>query len=577
MQLPSDIIKRGMSRAGARSMWKATGLTDGDLEKPMVAVCHTWTDVTPCSINQRRLAERVKEGIRAAGGTPVEFNSITVTDGIAMGTEGMKSSLVSREIVADSFELAVRGHMLDAVVCICGCDKTIPGTAMVLARLNLPGFTIYSGSIAAGRLSSGKAVTIQDVFEAIGACAAGKINAEQLKEVEDKACPGAGACGGQFTANTMSMACTMLGISPMGLNDIPAADPAKDAACVEAGKLVMDLLRKNIRPRDIITRKSIENAITGVMASGGSTNGVLHLLAIAREAGVPLGIDDFDRISERTPIIVDLKPWGRYVAVDLYEAGGQRLFAKRLQEGGLLKDELTCTGKRMFEEIVSAKETPGQQVIYTSGKPMKKSGGIAILRGDLAPEGCVIKLSGSEKKSHTGPARVFDREEDAFEAVQARKIKAGDVVIIRYEGPKGGPGMREMLQVTGAIVGQGISKDVALITDGRFSGATYGFMVGHVAPEAASGGPIAFVKDGDIVTIDAETRRIDVKADLKKRMKGWKPPKPNYTWGVLAKYAATVTSASEGAVTIPVGLTNGGANGHKAVLGKGRKAQGARR
>ncbi len=578
MALPSDTIKKGLSRAGARAMWKATGLTDQDLERPLVAVCHTWTDVTPCSINQRRLAEKVKQGIRAAGGTPVEFNSITVTDGIAMGTEGMKSSLVSREIVADSFELAVRGHLLDAMVCICGCDKTIPGTAMALARLNLPGFTIYSGSIAAGRLSSGKAITIQDVFEAIGACAAGRIDEKQLKEVEDKACPGAGACGGQFTANTMSMACTMLGISPMGLNDIPATDPAKDAACVEAGKLVMELLRKELRPRDIITRKSLENAITGVMASGGSTNGVLHLLAIAREAGVKLSIDDFDRISERTPIITDLKPWGKYVATDLHEAGGQRLFARRLQEGGLLKDEMTCTGRRLFEEIRDAQETPGQKVITRTDQPIKKTGGIAILKGDLAPEGCVIKMSGSEKKKHTGPARVFDREEDAFRAVQARKIKAGDVVVIRYEGPKGGPGMREMLQVTGAIVGQGLGADVALITDGRFSGATYGFMVGHVAPEAANGGPIAFVRDGDEITIDAAKRRIDVKADLKKRMKGWKPPKPNYAWGVLAKYAATVSSASEGAVTIPVGLTNGGAaDGHEAVLGKGRKAQVARR
>ena len=577
MALPSDTIKKGMARAGARAMWKATGLTDQDLERPLIAVCHTWTDVTPCSINQRRLAEKVKQGIRAAGGTPVEFNSITVTDGIAMGTEGMKASLISREVVADSFELAVRGHLLDALVCLCGCDKTIPATAMALARLNLPGFTIYSGSIAAGHLSNGKMVTIQDVYEAIGACAAGKIDEKQLKEVEDKACPGAGACGGQFTANTMSMACTMLGLSPMGLNDIPATDPAKEPACVEAGKLVMELLRKNLRPRDIVTRKSLENAITGIMASGGSTNGVLHLLAIAREAGVKLEIDDFDRISARTPIITDLKPWGKYVAVDLHEAGGQRLFAKRLQEGGLLKDEITCTGKRLFEETASAKETPGQKVIYTTEKPIKKTGGIAILRGDLAPEGCVIKMSGSEKKSHTGPARVFDREEDAFAAVQARKIKAGDVVVIRYEGPKGGPGMREMLQVTGAIVGQGLGADVALITDGRFSGATYGFMVGHIAPEAANGGPIAFVRDGDVITIDARKRRIDVKADLKKRMKGWKPPKPNYTWGVLAKYAATVTSASEGAVTIPVGLVNGGSNGHKAVLGKGRKAQVARR
>jgi len=565
MALPSDVIKKGNSRAGARAMWKATGLKDSDLEKPLVAVCHTWTDVTPCSINQRHLAEQVKRGIREAGGTPVEFNSITVTDGIAMGTEGMKSSLISREIIADSFELAVRGHLLDAMVCLCGCDKTIPATAMALARLNLPGFTIYSGSIAAGHLSSGKAITIQDVYEAIGACAAGRIDAKQLKEFEDNACPGAGACGGQFTANTMSMACTMLGLSPMGLNDIPAVDPAKDAACVEAGKLVMELVRKNLRPRDIVTRKSMENAITGIMASGGSTNGVLHLLAIAREAGVKLDIDNFDRIAARTPIITDLKPWGRYMAVDLHQAGGQRLFAKRLQEGGLLKDEMTCTGRRMFEEIASAKEQPGQQVVYKTDKPIKKSGGIAILRGNLAPEGCVIKLSGSEKKTHTGPARVFDREEDAFAAVQARKIKPGDVVIIRYEGPKGGPGMREMLQVTGALVGQGLGGDVALITDGRFSGATYGFMVGHVAPEAANGGPIAFVRNGDEVTIDAAKRRIDVKADLQKRKKTWKPPKPNYTWGVLAKYAATVSSASEGAVTIPVGLTNGKPKARKAA------------
>lgn len=558
-------------------MWKATGLTDAEIERPLVAVCHTWTDVTPCSINQRHLAEKVKEGIRAAGGTPLEFNSITVTDGIAMGTEGMKASLISREVVADSFELAVRGHLLDAVVCICGCDKTIPATAMALARLNLPGLSIYSGSIAAGHLANGKAVTIQDVYEAIGACAAGKIDERQLKEVEDKACPGAGACGGQFTANTMSMALTMLGLSPMGLNDIPATDPAKDAGCVEAGRLVMDLLRKNIRPRDLLTKNSLENAITGVVASGGSTNGVLHLLAIAREAGVKISIDDFDRISEKTPIIVDLKPWGRYVAVDLYKAGGQRLFARRLQEGGFLKNELTCTGKRMFDEAAQAKETPGQDVVFTTQKPKKKTGGIAILRGDLAPEGCVIKLSGHEKKSHTGPARVFDCEEDAFKAVQARSIKAGDVVIIRYEGPKGGPGMREMLQVTGALVGQGLGSDVALITDGRFSGATYGFMVAHVAPEAAVGGPIAFVRDGDRVTVDAEKRRIDVQADLKKRMKGWVPPKPKYTWGVLAKYAATVSSASEGAVTIPIGLVNGGTHGDKDVLGKGRKAKSARR
>jgi dihydroxy-acid dehydratase len=558
-------------------MWKATGLTDQDLDKPLVAVCHTWTDVTPCSINQRRLAQKVKEGIRAAGGTPIEFNSITVTDGIAMGTEGMKASLVSREVVADSFELAVRGHLLDALVTICGCDKTIPASAMALARLNLPGLTVYSGSIAAGHLGSGKAITIQDVYEAIGACAAGRMNESELKEIEDHACPGAGACGGQFTANTMSMACTMLGLSPMGMNDIPATDPAKDAASFQAGELVMELLRKDLRPRQIITPKSIQNAITGIMASGGSTNGVLHLLAIAREAGVPLKIDDFDAISERTPILADLKPWGRFVAVDLYQAGGQRLFAQRLRELGLLKDEITASGKRLFEELESARETPGQEVISPARRPLKASGGIAILRGNLAPEGCVIKLSGSEKKVHSGPARVFDGEEAAFEAVQSRKIKPGDVLVIRYEGPRGGPGMREMLQVTGALVGQGLSKDVALVTDGRFSGATHGFMVGHVAPEAASGGPLAFLRDGDRVTIDVSKRRLDAKEDLKKRMKGWKPPRPKYTWGVLAKYAATVSSASEGAVTIPVGLSNGGNHGHEALLGKRRKAQGARR
>jgi dihydroxy-acid dehydratase len=375
----------------------------------------------------------------------------------------------------------------------------------------------------------------------------------------------------------MSMACTMLGVSPMGINDIPATDPSKDEACVAAGRLVLDLLRKDLRPRRIVTRKALENAIAGVMGSGGSTNGVLHLLAIAREAGVKLEMEDFDRISERTPILTDLKPWGKYVAVDLWKAGGQRLFAKRLVDGGHLKDELTVTGRTLFEEAAEGKETPGQDVIATTGKPIKKTGGIAVLRGSLAPEGCVIKLSGSEKKRHVGPARVFDCEEDAFKAVQARRIKAGDVVVIRYEGPKGGPGMREMLQVTGALVGQGLGKDVALITDGRFSGATYGFMVGHVAPEAANGGPIAFVRDGDEIVIDAEKRRLDVRADLKKRARGWKPPKPNYTWGVLAKYAATVASASEGAVTIPVGLVNGGSHGHQAVLGKGRKAQGARR
>jgi dihydroxy-acid dehydratase len=557
----SDAIKKGLSRAGARSMWKALGLTDADLEKPLVAVAHTWTDVTPCSVNQRALAQKVKEGIRAAGGTPFEFNSITVTDGIAMGTEGMKASLVSREVVADSIELAVRGHLLDALVCLSGCDKTIPGAIMALCRLNLPGLVLYSGSILPGNLD-GRSITIQDVYEAIGACAAGRLTESELKAIEDRACPGAGACGGQFTANTMSMAAAMLGVSPMGANDIPASDPEKEKAAFEAGRLVMRLLEKDLRPRQVVTRAALENAITGVMGSGGSTNAVLHLLAIAREAGVELSIDDFDRISERTPILTDLKPFGRFVAYDLYKAGGVRLFARRLMEAGLLKDERTVTGRTLFEEIREARETPGQQVIRTAKDPLKKTGGIAILRGTLAPEGCVIKLSGHEKRVHTGPARVFDGEEAAFRAVQARAIRPGDVVVIRYEGPRGGPGMREMLQVTGALVGQGLGKDVALVTDGRFSGATHGFMVGHVAPEAAVGGPIALVRDGDEVTIDVERRRLDVKADLEARRKGWTPPAPRYRWGVLAKYAATVASASEGAVTLPVGLLDGGTNGH---------------
>ncbi len=556
----SDAIKKGMSRAGARAMWKATGLTDADIAKPLVAVCHTYTDVTPCSINQRQLAEWVRQGVREAGGTPIEFNTITVTDGIAMGTEGMKASLVSREVVADSIELAVRGHLLDAVVCISGCDKTIPGTMMALLRLNLPGLMIYSGSIAPGYLN-GKAITIQDVYEGIGACAAKKITEGELKVLEDQACPGAGACGGQFTANTMAMAGTMIGLSPMGMSDIPANDPTKKDASLWAGRQVMELLKKDLRPRQIVTKKAMENAITGVMASGGSTNGVLHLLAIAREAGLKLKLEDFDRVSRKSPIITDLKPWGRFVATEFWKAGGVRLFAKRLMEGGLIKDEITVTGRRLFEEAAEGVETPGQQAILTVDKPYKKTGGIFILKGNLAPDGCVIKVSGHAKDRHVGPARVFDDEEAAFKAVQARKIKAGDVVIIRYEGPKGGPGMREMLAVTGAIQGQGLGKDVALITDGRFSGATHGFMVAHVAPEAVNGGPIAFVRNGDVVTVDVQAREISVKADLKKRAKGWKPPAPRYTWGVLAKYAATVASASEGAVTLPVGLhssKNGG-------------------
>jgi dihydroxy-acid dehydratase len=548
--MQSDALKKGNSRAAARSMFKATGLNDSDLEKPLVCVAHCWTDVMPCNLNHRALAEKVKEGIRAAGGTPIEFNTISVSDGIAMGTEGMKASLISREVVADSIELVVRGHLFDAVVAISGCDKTIPGTVMALARLNLPSLMIYSGSIMPGHVN-GKDVTIQEVFEAVGACAAGRITGQQLKDIEDHACPGAGACGGQFTANTMAMATTMLGICPMGANDVPALGKEKEQVAVDAGKLVMKLLKDDLRPSRIITRKSLENAIAAVMSSGGSTNAVLHLLAIARETGVPLSIDDFDRISAKTPILADLKPWGRFVAYDLYRAGGTRLLARRLLEAKLLEDEITVTGRSLFEEVRDAKETAGQEVVRPLGKPLKATGGIAILRGSLAPEGCVVKLAGHERMKHTGPARVFDREEDAFKAVQEKRIKPGDVIVIRYEGPKGGPGMREMLAVTGAIVGQGLGESVALLTDGRFSGATHGLMVGHVAPEAANGGPIAFVRDGDLITFDVTARRLDVTANLEERRAGWKPPVPPYTKGVMAKYAMAVASASEGAVTIP--------------------------
>ena len=556
-------------------MWKATGLSDADIAKPLVAVAHTWTDVTPCSINQRQVAQWVKQGVRQAGGTPIEFNTITVTDGICMGTEGMKASLISREVVADSIELAVRGHLLDAVVAISGCDKTIPGTVMALARLNLPGLMIYSGSIMPGQVN-GKDVTIQDVYEGIGACAAGKMSESELKVIEDNACPGAGACGGHFTANTMAMATTMLGISPMGVSDIPAVDPEKAPAAVEAGRLVMRLLADDVRPRRIMSRAAFHNALTSVLSSGGSTNGVLHLLAIAREAGVKLKIDDFGKLSPRCPIFTDLKPWGRFVATDLHQAGGVRLFAKRLQDAGLLKDELTVTGRRMYEEVATAKETPGQEVIRPLDNPYQKTGGIFVLRGSLAPEGCVIKVSGQSKEKHVGRARVFDGEEKAFAAVQKGKIKKGDVIVIRHEGPRGGPGMREMLAVTGAIIGQGLGSSVALITDGRFSGATHGFMVGHVAPEAAVGGPIAFIKNGDMITIDVKKRKLDVKANLKPRMKGWKPPKPKYLTGVMAKYAASVSSASEGAVTV-AHWTNGGTNGGKALKGKRRKPRRPRR
>jgi dihydroxy-acid dehydratase len=546
--MQSDIIKKGIARAPARAMLKATGLTDADLAKPLVAVANTWSDVTPCNLHLRTLAEKVKEGTRAAGGTPIECNTIVISDGVTMGTEGMKASLVSREVIADSIELFVRAHAFDAVVAICGCDKTIPATVMALARLNLPGLVLYGGSILAGRFQ-GHDVTIQDVFEAPGAFAAGKMTAEQVTELEDGACPGAGACGGQFTANTMATAISFLGISPMGANEVPAVDPRKLQIAVDCGKTVMDLLSKDIRPSQIITHASLENAIASVATTGGSTNAVLHLLGIARDAGVPLKLDEFDKISAKTPVLADLKPGGRFTAPDMFRAGGMRLLGKRLQEAGLLKDGLTASGKSLFEEISSGKETPGQEVIRPIANPIKKDGGIAILRGSLAPEGCVVKLAGHERILHTGPARVFDSEEAAFDAVQQQKIKAGDVVVIRYEGPKGGPGMREMLAVTGALVGQGLGESIALLTDGRFSGATHGLMVGHVAPEAAQGGPIAFVRDGDKITLDVRARRLDVEANLDERRAQWKPPAPRYKSGVMAKYAKLVSSASEGAIT----------------------------
>jgi dihydroxy-acid dehydratase len=546
--MQSDAIKKGISRAPARAMLKATGLTDADLAKPLVAIANTWTEVTPCNFHLRELAEKVKAGVRAAGGTPIEFDTITISDGITMGTEGMKASLVSREVIADSIELFVRAHAFDAVVALCGCDKTIPGTVMALARLNLPSLSLYGGSIQAGKFE-GRDVTIMDVFEAVGACAAGRMTEKQLGELEDRACPGAGACGGQFTANTMSGAITFLGISPMGLNEIPATDPRKPDAAFTAGKIVMELLNKDIRPSQIITAGSLHNAIASVAASGGSTNAVLHLLAIARDASVPLTLEDFDRISAKTPLLADLTPGGRFNAPDMYKAGGMRVLAQRLQKAGLLKDEITASGRKLFEEIADVAETSGQQVIRQLDAPLKPEGGLAILRGSLAPDGCVVKLSGHKRVLHTGPARVFDSEEDAFAAVQARKIQPGDVVVIRYEGPKGGPGMREMLAVTGALVGQGIGDSIALITDGRFSGATHGFMVGHVAPEAANGGPIALVHDGDMITLDVKARRLDVDADLSTRKSEWKAPAPRYTTGVMAKYARLVQSASEGAVT----------------------------
>jgi len=544
----SDVMKKGPARAPARAMLRATGLSGADIGRPLVAVANTWTEVTPCNLHLRRLAAKVKEGIRAAGGTPIEFNTIAISDGISMGTDGMRASLISREVVADSIELFVLGHSLDAVVAISGCDKTIPGTVMALARLDVPSLALYGGSIQPGSYD-GHDITIQDVFEAVGSYGAGKIGAQELQEIEERACPGAGACGGQFTANTMATALAFLGISPMGANDVPATDPRKDDVAFACGALVMELLVKKLTPRKILTRKAFENAIAGVVATGGSTNAVLHLLAIARESGVPLSIDDFDAVSSRTPILADLKPGGRFTAVDLERAGGVRLVAKRLADAGKLKDEITVTGRTLFAEAEDAVETPGQEVVRPLGNPIKPTGGLAILRGSLAPEGCVAKLVGHERLSHSGPARVFDGEAAAFEAVQAQRIKAGDVVVIRYEGPKGAPGMPEMLGVTAALVGQGLGGSVALVTDGRFSGATHGFMVGHVSPEAADGGPIALLEEGDAVTLDVAARRLDVAAPLEARRATFRPRAPRATGGALAKYARLVSSASDGAVT----------------------------
>ena len=544
----SDAIKKGIARAPARAMFKAMGLTDNDLDRPLVGVANTWTELTPCNVHLHELGKSVKEGIRAAGGTPFEFNTIAVSDGISMGTSGMRASLVSREAVADTIELAVRGHLLDGVVAISGCDKTIPGTVMALARLDLPSLMIYGGSIYPGRYQD-KDVTIQDVFEAVGACAAGVITEQDLRDLEDVACPGAGACGGQFTANTMSTAMTVLGISPMGVNDIPALDSRKKEGAFYSGEIVMQLIEQGITARQIITRTALENAISSVAATAGSTNAVLHLLAIAREAGVDLSIDDFDGISAATPVIADLKPAGRFTAPDVDRAGGLRLLIKRLLDGGLLKDQPTVSGKTLAEEAEEAEETAGQEVIRSLEMPIKSRGGIAILHGSLAPEGCVVKLAGHERTHHSGPARVFDSEELAFAAVQNGDIESGDVIIIRYEGPKGGPGMREMLAVTAALMGQGLGDSVALVTDGRFSGATHGFMVGHVAPEAAKGGPIGLVRDGDTVTLDVDARTLDVEEDMGPRRSEWRPPEPRYLKGALAKYAKLVASASEGAVT----------------------------
>jgi dihydroxy-acid dehydratase len=552
-KLYSIALTEGPNRAPARAMFRAVGFTREDLAKPIIGIANTWTEIGPCNFHLRQLAEAVKQGIREAGGTPMEFNTVTISDGITMGTEGMKASLISREVIADSVELVARGNQFDGLVCIAGCDKNMPGTVMALARLDIPGLMLYGGSIAPGHLN-GKALTVQDVFEAVGAHAAGKLDDAGLEAVEANACPGAGACGGQFTANTMAMACEFLGISPIGISGVPAFLEEKLEASREAGRIVMQLVRSGLKPSRLITPKSIENAIASVAASGGSTNAVLHFLAIANEVGIPLTVDDFDRISNKTPLLCDLKPGGKYVAADYQAAGGSRLLAKRLIEAGLIDGAcLNVSGKTLAEEAKAAKETPGQDVIHPLAKALKPTGGLVILKGNLAPEGCVIKVAGHKRLEHRGPARVFNCEDDAFHAVESGHIKPNDVMVIRYEGPKGGPGMREMLAVTAAVAGiPELSDTVALLTDGRFSGATRGLMAGHVAPEAAVGGPIAAVREGDTIHFDIPNRKLNVEiadSELSARMKDWKKPEPKFRRGIFRKYTDSVSSASQGAVT----------------------------
>ncbi len=557
---PTDPAKRhsaaltdGPDRAAARAMLKAIGFTDDDLAKPLVGVATTWIETMPCNFNQRRLAEFVKEGIRAAGGTPMEFNTIAVSDGVSMGSEGMKASLISREVIADSIELVVRGHLLDGVVCLVGCDKTIPAAAMALARLDVPGLALYNGTIYPGTYKGKRNATVVTVFEAIGAYRAGKMTLDELYEVENVACPGPGACGGQFTANTMSTVLEFMGLSPAGLNGIPAEDPAKDAAARTAGELVMDLVRRDVRPKDVVDRRALENGIASIAATGGSTNGVLHMLAIAHEFGIALSIDEFGEVADRTPIVADMQPGGRYTAADIHDAGGVGLVMRELLKRDLLHgDAPTVDGRTIAEIAAAVVETPGQDVVVPIERPIKPVGGLTILRGSLAPDGCVVKLAGHERREHRGPARVFDSEQDCYAAVRAQAIKPGDVVVIRYEGPVGGPGMQEMLSVTAALVGEGLGDQVALITDGRFSGGTHGLMIGHVAPEAALGGAIALVEEGDTIVIDVDRKALDLEVDddvLARRRAAWSPPAARYAGGVMAKYAALVSSASFGAVT----------------------------